>query len=110
MQEHFETQKLGDTKKDNKSFLLFKKGKEILMRPKGLSLRWKPCIILGIAALHYIATGISITVSFGLGMSRFDSGTNPSLGEQALDILAHILVFPLVSATPSGVPQPIQFA
>ena len=103
MQECSEMQKSGDVKKDNK-------GKGTMMRPKWLSQWWNPGIILGIAALHYIATSISIIVGFRLVMSHFDSGTSLSLGEKVLSSLGDILLFPLASALPSGVPEPIQFA
>jgi hypothetical protein len=89
---------------------MFKKGKRIMMQPKWLSQWWNPGIILGIAAFHYVATGISVAVGFGLAMSRFDSGTSLSLGEKVLSTLGEILLFPLASALPSGVPEPIQFA
>jgi hypothetical protein len=53
-------------------------------------------IIIGVSAVHFVASFGAFWHSLGSSLGRFDSGTPPSLLDRVLDGAVDVLWFPLV--------------
>lgn len=52
-------------------------------------------LIGGFTLLHFLATMACVVISFGFGMSRFDTGGAETLLERVTSVGADILMFPI---------------
>ena len=64
-------------------------------------------IILILAACHFVLSLVALFVTFGISMSRFDTGDPPSASETVIEWVADVLHFPLV---PLAEASPVRFS
>ena len=56
----------------------------------------KAVTITAFTVAHLLATVLAFLLSFGAGMGRMDSGEPATFGSKALEVVARVLMFPLV--------------